>query len=104
MRLQKVKTTDKNNFKKIAKSNDISMGLFLTKEIRKIIDSYPEEMKQNVKSVDYSHIQLPSLSLKLEKQFKNIAKNKGLTTSQLLSLHSDSIISSYPEWMIRFEE
>jgi len=104
MHLQNIKKKDRDSFKKIARNTDTSMRLFLSKEIRKITESYPEEMKKPKPKEKCAKIKMPSMSPKVQKDFETIAKNKGLTPSQLLTLHSCEIISSYPDWMIRFEE
>ncbi len=104
MSMKGVLNKNKNKFKKIAKNNEKSMNDFLKKEIRKITDSYPDEIKQKQKKLNLCEVNISGLSPVVAEQFQNIAKNKGLTTSQLLNLHSESIISSYPNWMVQFEE
>lgn len=87
----------------IAKNSGKSLSLFVTKEIRKIVEKYPDEIKSEKKHLNKCHIEIYGMSPDLQLQFETIAHNKGLTTSQLLTLHTKDIISSYPEWMVRFD-
>lgn len=103
MRLQRFVKKYDVKLKRIAKNNDMSKSLFLVKEIRKIVEKYPDEIKKKTEPLEMCHICIYGMPPELQKQFETIAQNKGLTTSQLLTLHSNDIISSYPDWMIRFE-
>lgn len=104
MRLRAIDKLNRNKIKNISKNNDLSMNLFLAREIRKITESYPTEIKTVKKQINCTQISVHSISPAIANEFKTIAHNKGLTTSQLLTLHLPDIISYYPDWMVRFEE
>ena len=104
MRINRVNKEDTKIIKNIAKNNDMTMNVFLAKELRKITEKYPNEIKLKKKPITCVEVRVDNISPTVACQFETIAHNKGLTTSQLLTLHLSDIKSRYPLRFQRFEE
>lgn len=104
MRLNRINKEDGLAIKRIAKKHDLTMNVFLAKEMRKITSKYPNEIKLKKNPITCVEIRVDNISPTVAKQFENIAHNKGLTTSQLLTLHLSDIKLNFPVSFQGFSE
>ena len=95
LNISRVPRNTRDQIKLIANNSNMNMSEFMRPKIREIINSFPEHLKicQNSENC---HMEITGIPIDLVNDLSTIAKNLGVSNSDILCLHLDKIVNETP--------
>ena len=91
IRIRKVPAETSGKIKVVSGQRGQTICEFLRPQIRGVVDSFPDELKQPREETDTAEIRISGISPSLSRDLENIAGNFGITTDQLLRIKMHEI-------------
>jgi hypothetical protein len=85
-------------FATAAKNKGQTRGAFLRPQIRQIVESYPEHLKER-REITTSELRISGIPNDVLDQLKIIAENLGVSETQLLRIKLFELSTTFPDWL-----